>query len=107
MVAEEFWAQGDLEQGMTSPTSSTPGPLPPMLDRQRSLAETQIEFLDNVCAGVYGDLAKFHPGLAVLAEGVSRNRKCWAEGGCESREEGEEVAIDQGVVGAKVQTRNL
>ena len=49
-----------------------------MMDREASLAAVQIDFLDNVCADVFGSLARLGGAeLAGLAEGAAANRERW------------------------------
>ena len=73
LVAEEFWAQGDLEREAFDETPV------PMMDRQASLALVQIDFINNVCKGVFGDLAALDERLQELSERCDENSLRWAE----------------------------
>ena len=73
LVAEEFWAQGDLERETFHENP------PPMMDRQASLASVQIDFLDNVCKSVYEDMTRFNGVFRPLLEGCLENRRKWVE----------------------------
>ena len=73
LVAEEFWAQGDLEREAFHEEPA------PMLDRQASLAVTQLDFIDNVCKDVYSDMKNFHPTLGSMLDGVLSNRERWSQ----------------------------
>jgi hypothetical protein len=80
LVAEEFWAQGDLEREEFHEAPA------PMMDRQFSLALVQIDFIDKIAKDVYGELAQLHPVLRPMQRGCLENRARW-----ESMERGEEV----------------
>ena len=47
LLAEEFWAQGDLERQELNEDPQ------PMMDRHASLSSVQLGFVDGVCIEVY------------------------------------------------------
>ncbi len=113
LIAEEFWAQGDLERARFGERPA------PMMDREASLAAVQIDFIDGICAGVYGAVDDVSAGvLASMRKGVAENRRRWEEqtGGGEQREkeeeedkggEEEEVSEARDLSGGQQQARNL
>ncbi len=74
LVADEFWAQGDLER-------ETFGERPqPMMDREASLAKVQLQFIDGVCREVYSSLDSISSGrLGELVRTMEENRTKWEE----------------------------
>ena len=87
LVAEEFWAQGDLEREAFHEEPA------PMLDRQASLAVTQLDFIDNVCKDVYSDMRSLHRGLGSMLDGVLSNRDRWSQNNEEKTAPTEKVAV--------------
>ncbi|XP_059093820.1 cGMP-specific 3',5'-cyclic phosphodiesterase-like [Tigriopus californicus] len=73
LLAEEFWAQGDIERENFHESPQ------PMMDREASLAHVQLDFIDKVCQGVYEDMEKFSPTLHPMLDGCMENRKRWAK----------------------------
>lgn len=73
LLAEEFWAQGDIERENFHESPQ------PMMDREASLAHVQLDFIDKVCQGVYKDMEKFSPMLRPMLDGCMENRRRWAK----------------------------
>ena len=114
MVAEEFWAQGDMERAQLS------SPLVPMFDRdhRHELPRLQVGFcqvssmfprncvdldtftIQGVCLPVYECLGQLSPGLRPLEAALVTNRDKWEE---VSRQRLQE----QGETEANKVTRNL
>ena len=75
LLAEEFWQQGDREKQELHPTE-----LPPNLDRQVSLSNVQIGFIDNICYNLYLDMVTLDQSFLPLLDGCLANRHKWASG---------------------------
>ena len=75
LLAEEFWQQGDREKQELHPTE-----LPPNLDRQVSLSNVQIGFIDNICYNLYLDMVTLDQSFLPLLDGCLANRHKWAQG---------------------------
>ncbi len=89
LIAEEFWAQGDLEREEFHEAPA------PMMDRQFSLALVQIDFIDKVAKDVYRDLSTMHPAMRPMHIGCLENKARWerverGETPAESESDGED-----------------
>ena len=75
LVAEEFWAQGDLEREQLAREPID------MMNRElrHQLPRLQVGFCDFVCLPVYRALATLSPALAPMELAVTTNREHWAE----------------------------
>lgn len=88
LVAEEFWAQGDLERQAFDERP------PPMMDRSASLALVQIDFLDNVCKPLYEDMVRFNEVFQPLLQGCLDNKRHWQR--LQDHQEEEDRGHDRG-----------
>ncbi|QQP35527.1 Phosphodiesterase [Caligus rogercresseyi] len=77
LLAQEFWAQGDMERDL--------GLVPePLMDRELShlFPNMQIDFLDKVCIPVMEIVSRFHSGLSPLVNNAMQNKEKWVALAC-------------------------
>ena len=65
-----------------------------MLDRRASLSAVQIGFIDNICTGLYTDMALLDSSLVPMLNGCLANREKWASMDHQTDEEKERSRIE-------------